>query len=306
MSKTLTIDAIEKQIASDDKGKFDEVVQFGDIKFPDSEHIEVGGDGFVIQEAAKNHICSKLGIPASYWDRCPEKLRMQNLKYWYDQQDKNKEVLLRHRPKALRAMFSTNYTIFDNELVLHTIKETVPVAFNPTSFDLTEGSMLIRFTLPDTKKLVKEGDPLFVGFQIRTSEVGASSLFATSIIWRQICSNGMWGYGHDDFFNERHIFKSVEEMADNLKRAILNCVTADGKLLERFIKLQKKKLDVEIEKKALSERGIGKKTLELIEQSVEEPSIYGWVNAVTSVARELPMDRKLELERHAGQYLKAA
>ena len=305
-NKELSLAVIEDKITKDDEGKFDEVVLFGDVHFKDSEHVEVAGRTFSIQEAAKNHICRKLGIPAFYWKRCPEKLRMQNLDYWYKEQDPKKEVLLRYKNDALRALFSPKYTIADNELILKTIKDVVPVKFIPTTFDLTEGTMLLRFSLPETKKLVKESDPVFTGFQVRSSEVGASCLLASTIVWRQVCKNGMWGFGHDHLFSERHIFKTAEEMMDGFKRAILNCVTADGKILTQFVALQKKRLDVEIETKQLHERGIGKKTLQLVRENIEEETMYGWVNAITSVARDLPVDRRLELEKVAGQYLKVA
>jgi len=64
-------------------------------------------------------LANRLRIPHSYLIRCPKDLAADNLNYWIEQEQKNRETLFcRFVGNNLRAVFTERYTAIDHMEVL--------------------------------------------------------------------------------------------------------------------------------------------------------------------------------------------
>lgn len=265
---------------------------------------------------------TKLGVPARYLEKCINTGRLdlaqENVNSWL--LDYNKDLLIREYAGSIRGILSSKYSICDTTEVLETLDKNVDI-----SHYRVKGSYLsperFHLRLVDTEMLPIEGEDLFAGITIDSSDVGRSTLNINFLIYKQVCTNGLIiSKSSSNMFRQKHIgvssdlfLKGLEEslsLVPLLKDEV--CTMIEQTKYEdapyNFKGLDNEELaDLIARIKAtanVSEDNV-KKVIEIMNTDRYEPNRWGYINALTDVAKDLTLEKRIELERYASTLLVA-
>lgn len=263
-----------------------------------------------ISQFAFSQLCARMGVPASYIGKCfksgKEELALQNFRAWAD--EANKDMLVRENKGIVRAVLSENYAPFDSYKVLRTLKYTVDTKrFQPTQVYLAEDKMCVRFV--DFNKLpIDDGSPLYLGFNVSSSDVGRGSLNIKMMIYRSVCTNGLLiSSGNGTLYRQAHIGeKMTESKMQVFQRAYNNIDIIAGEFIRDIEICRNRTLkDFEVSlylEKAKREMKLSKEKSEELEVLIGsyEPTKWGIVNSITELAQNFTLDKRIEMEEWAG------
>jgi hypothetical protein len=169
---------------------------------------------------------------------------------------------------------------------------------------------------PETEKDIdtedkKEGDILQAGLLIRNSEVGKSGIYIIPRVFRCVCNNGLtvWkNKGNKKDFYKRHRGLTMEEMFTFSKKAITKAINEACEGIKDMKKLKEQKIE-KPEDKILQicnnfkiKASNRNKIVELWKDKwSNNNTMYGIVNSITNVARNLNQDDQMKLEQTAGK-----
>lgn len=284
---------------------------------------------------AHGQVAEKMGIPWKYYERMMNAGKLgliaDNINAWMNTKEKR---LVRILDDKVRAVVSDRYRPIDNyDLVwkfLDTLKESeMGAGCQVTQCDLTETHLYLRAMLPTVSEVLGN-DKVQAMILLQNSEVGAGRMSVALGMYRQLCSNGLWG---DDIVSRVHLgielqvgyIKWSEEtlrdndvllfdqVGDTVKTA-LNPALWDGFVNKARIAAGEVKLEaplVEIVDAIAPQYNITgdekSKLLEAFAQEIATPAgktQYGLANAVTRLARDTEdAERQVELEKIGGEIL---
>jgi len=124
--------------------------------------------------------------------RCPDDLQADNLNYWLEREQKNRETLFcRFTGNKLRGVFTERYTALDHMEIL---TKMLNYGFEPTCevhYSLDESLMVLK--VPEYGRMfgLNEKDKIVPGISIANSEVGILALSIEAFFYRIVCSNGL-------------------------------------------------------------------------------------------------------------------
>lgn len=288
-------------------------------------------------EYAFSQFCSKLGVPAQYIDKCMKQgyteLADENLNTWVD--DYEGQFFIREYNDKIRGVLSARYSPFDTPQILDVLDDTTRgLNLKVKGYYMSEERFHARLIQQDMMKV--DGEDLFGGIQIDSSDVGRSALTVNFFIYKQICTNGLCvSRGSGNLFTQKHINictddfheelsasikllpELVAEYESTIKRAKLSrSLVTVGK--EDISSLIRRGLDLPIEdrnkaiqelidrlkaKTKLNDEGV-ERVLRVADSSYGF-SNWGIINAVTEVAQEFTLEKRIELERSAANLLRA-
>lgn len=264
-------------------------------------------------------LCTRLGIPVGYVDRCIETgradLAADNINSWA--MDFGKPMLVREYNGGVRGMLSEKYVRLDSAEVLEGLGKSVPVDdFDVRGWFLDETFLHVR--LVGRKRLDAGGEDLFPGISLTTSDVGRSSLTVQFLVWKQVCTNGLiLPKAFGEMFRQKHIgidpsmfrqrlfdsfqdmelvFRAVEKRVSELAGSPVRVDTDDEvKRIVHHVRMHT----------GLSEDA-GNRVVSLIRDGTYSPDRWGLINSVTQVAQDYTLLRRIEIEEAAGQMMLAA
>lgn len=291
----------------------DRLVNVSDIRMDNDLRLA----GSPLSPLAEGHLCGKLQVPSRYWSRLvnagQKELAAENINVWLEG-DKRK-FLLREYNGRIRGVLSGSYSVYDAPEILKTVAEV----FNPSEFKL-KGSFIneerLHLRLCETKMMSIDGEDLFAGITLDSSDVGRAGLSVKFLVWKQVCTNGLViAKSSAQMFRQKHIGLNHEDFAAGLQEG-----------LEKFYEL-KDEITASIEETAKVELGGGtaeadddliediQKTTGLSEESSYEVlnlvdknykrNRWGLINGITEIAQQFTLERRIELETIAGNMLVA-
>lgn len=277
---------------------------------------------------AMGQLCNKLSIPAAYLYKCYDMrltdLAENNINTWIDHYDR--DLMLRqyfdsasHR-NLIRGVLSSKYSVFDTPDILDVVYDST------RGLDLKVKSYFMNYERFHARMIQQEpmnidGEDLFAGISIDSSDVGRSTLYVTFFIYKQVCTNGLCiSKGNAELFKQKHISIAPDEFRKELTASlnylpelideyenvirrvkvqnsitpIKNLKTATDKELENLIDLIKGRTK-------LADDG-AKRVVEIADLNYGF-SDWGVINAITEVAQDYTLERRIELERIAGAML---
>lgn len=197
----------------------------------------------------------------------------------------------------------------------------------PVDGVVTDTRLAIKAVFPEPF-LVGGRDAVALGVVLRNSDFGAGAFSISAYVMRLLCLNGMIG---EKLFQQRHLGGRLEEAdffserthrldAATMTSSTVDYVTgllgADGRqrTVELLERAATERLDPEAELGKLrlskAESGLVRSALQSVDEAempLGPPSPYRMANAIGWAAGQVTdADRKLDLERLAGEYLKAA
>lgn len=118
----------------------------------------------------------------------------------------------------LRAVLSDKYQRIDNyELMMHSIMPVLSEQefvdnFQVASCEVTDSRLYLKVIAKGVTAEPIPGDVHHAGFVLTNSEVGLGAVNISEFVYRQICTNGMWG---DALMRKAHVGKRITQ-AENI------------------------------------------------------------------------------------------
>lgn len=281
------------------------------IRMTNDCHLKFGEKELPLSQLAIGHLCGKMNVPSRYFNRLvdahQEALAAANINCWLENDKRN--LFLRDYAGMIRGVLSGSYSVYDAPEILTTVKEV----FNPKDFVL-EGSFInqerLHLRLIQKEMLDVEGEDLFAGISLDSSDVGRSGLAVKFFIWKKVCTNGLiLAKSNANLFKQKHIGITHDEFAEGLTHGLERFEDIKGKVAESINETRKIPVNADLEK--LMEEV--KETTNLSDQATEKviqlmqmkyaPNKWGLINGITEVAQEFTLETRLQLEEIAGSML---
>ncbi len=336
------LEAVRERLRQDDRNKWDLTVPRerlmlggGRLVLPEEfrdeypERLDLSG-------WATMQACQRLGIPAQYFVRCPPPLRDVQFNHWLwkaanepddellPEEDEESGLsnrssadglrpwLLRGKEGAVRAVLSDRYAPLDNADLLATLTPLLEGRFEVKTLLLTPESLHLRLVDPRLAREVLPDDRLMVGLHIANSEVGRRSVTVDALVYRLVCQNGLIRLVKGrSLLRQRHVSWDRPRFQDALARSLSEAITAGAGLIERLSLATRMPVpDVEGVILALSRQaGLTQRVQDGVRRALlatpapQQQTVYGFVQALTLTAQDLPPDDRYDLEVVAGRLL---
>ena len=315
-----SFDGIMEKIEKDDNGKFDAVVDMKDMRVRNGRicfegdnlgHDVSGLRDLTFTDWGEQQFCTKIQIPHRYYSRCPNHLKDQNANEWLEEHEDR--VRMRLKGSMVRGFVSDKYVPLDNKPLMDIMKGLLDKKdIDIKKFDVSDRSMHCRIAFPDLRKDIGtdgKSDILHAGVHITNSEVGSSAVHVWSMVYREICTNGLIAdAGGEELLNQRHIHLKTYELTTRAAEAIGQAAHVGADVIDSLIAAKQEKIvdPLEVIKRLSKDRFTDKFTDEVLLSYEAEPDAtkYALVNAFTREAQTLEMDRRVDVERFAGRLLK--
>lgn len=270
---------------------------------------------------ALSQLSTKVGVPCRYIEKCIESgridLAQENVNSWLE--DYNKDLFIREYQDSIRGILSSKYSVCDTHEILDVVDDRLDLdLYNVKGYFLTPERFHVRLVQKEMMKVPDED--LYAGISIDSSDVGRNILQVRFIVFKKVCTNGLIvSKGASDLFSQKHIGITKDEFAQGFSNSldlvpqIISSVedmiikTMDKKTM-KFTKLSEEDLtelisNIRLTTK-LSEEG-AKKVISIMQSEKYPNNRWGYVNALTEVAQDLTLEKRLELEHYAGTLLVA-
>ena len=275
-----------------------------------------------ISQFAFGQMCSKVGVPASYIEKCfnhglPE-LAVHNYREWSRLSSrKDNSVLVREYDGTVRAVLSDRYNVFNTASVLNNVRKAVSNPHLKNRYEMNQifmdtDKLHIRFV--DFNNPIRSGiTDLHPGFTVSSSDVGNRSLNIKYFLYRFACRNGLVIIQNGGtLFWQSHIRNFESDGAELFETALLKIEDMNEYARNRIISAEKKRLSKDEMRmyleKAQKELHLGKKIEEvesLMQTTYTDNNLMSFVNAVTEHAQNYTLDTRIEQETWAGKILSA-
>ena len=276
---------------------------------------------FQMSRYALGQLGSKIGVPARYLDKCIQSgridLAQDNVNSWLE--DFNKDLFIREYNGGIRGVLSNKYSVCDSHEILQAVDDAVDLSqYKIKGSFLNEERLHVR--LVSREMLPIDGEDLFAGLFLDSSDVGRNILTVKFGIYKQVCTNGLViARAGGTLFEQKHIGITAEEFHDGLVKSLQNIDLLTENAVEWVRRAQHREnhwssaseYEDDInefvayirQKTNLSEES-SRKVIDLMNTKYTD-SRWGLINGITEVAQDFTLERRLELERIAGTLLVA-
>lgn len=269
--------------------------------------------GTPMSQLAQGHLCGKLQVPSRYFTRLVDsgnkELAAANINAWLE--GDSRKFLLREYEGRIRGVLSGSYSVYDAPEILKTVADV----FNPAEFKL-KGSFIneerLHLRLCQTEMLPIEGEDLFAGISLDSSDVGRAGLTVRFFVYKQVCTNGLViAKSSARLFRQKHIGINQEDFAAGLTEGLQSFYELKDSVTASIQATKEIPLDEDIEKliedlrekTSLSEES-AYEVLNLVDKNYDR-NRWGLINGITEIAQQFTLERRIELETIAGNMLKA-
>ena len=276
---------------------------------------------FPISRYALGQLSSKIGVPVRYLDKCIQSgridLAQDNVNSWLE--DYNKDLFIRAFSGGIRGVLSNKYSVCDSHEILEAVDDAVDLSkYKVKGSFLNEERLHVR--LIGKEMLPIDGEDLFAGLFLDSSDVGRNILTVKFGIYKQVCTNGLViARAGGTLFEQKHIGITAEEFHDGLVKSLQNVDLLTDHAVE-WVQRAKNRYNhwsVETEHPEDIEEFVAyirqqtnlsddsaHKVISLMQTKYEDTR-WGLINGITEVAQDFTLERRLELERIAGSMLVA-
>lgn len=274
-----------------------------------------------VSSFAFGQLCQKIGVPSGYMESCNSTGRgglvEENVNSWLSGYER--PLLVREYNGVVRGILSARYCKFDAPDVFDVLGDVVDMsAYDVKGWFLNEEFM--HFRLVGRERMDVEGEDLFPGLSVTSSDVGMSSLKVSYFVYKQVCTNGLVvprEFGMP--FVQRHVGLGIRDFREGLRSSLASyseCVsrvsaairrTREAKL-DRFYKSDEKRSSLLSFVRNMAGLSVtdADEVLRMLSEGRYGRDRWGLINAVTDVAQRLPLLRRLDVEGKAGSLLLAA
>lgn len=274
-----------------------------------------------ISRYAMGQLCGKIGVPHEYIRKCIGSGRIElaqdNVNSWLE--DYNKNLLVRECGGKIRGILSDRYAICDTPDILKVLQDTVDLStYKVKGYFLNEERLHLR--LVGKEMLPIDGEDLFPGIFIDSSDVGRNTLVVQFGIYKLVCTNGLViSRAGGTLFKQKHMGITAEEFHKGLSESLKNVDILTENAVEWVQRTKSRDNhwsvntdhpeDIEefvayIRQQTNLSNESATKVIDLMRTKYEDTR-WGLINGITEVAQDFTLERRLELENIAGGLLVA-
>ena len=266
---------------------------------------------------ALGQLCNKIGVPVRYINKCIKTGRIDlahdNLTSWL--QDYSSDTFIREYNGKVRGVLTSKYSVCDTPEIIQVVDDVLDMNnYNIKGSFLSEERFHLR--LVNKSMLPIPNEDLFSGVTIDSSDVGRSPVVVTFFIYKQVCTNGLVvSKGNGTLFHQKHIGITAEEFYKDFQKSLELVAEVEQQVINSIENTRNMPLNSYFKKEEdlqnlinfvknstrLSEEH-SEKVVNIMQKSYE-PNRWGMINAITEVAQEFSLERRIELERIAGNLL---
>lgn len=276
---------------------------------------------FPISRYALGQLGTKIGVPARYLEKCIASgridLAQDNVNSWLE--DYNKDLFIREYNGGIRGILSSKYSVCDSHEILKVIDDSVNLSqYKIKGSYLNEERLHLR--LISKEMLPIDGEDLFAGLFVDSSDVGRSILTVKFGIYKQVCTNGLViARAGGTLFEQKHIGISAEEFHEGLVASLSNVDLLTENAIEWVNSARRKEnrwsvngghedeikeFITHIRQQTNLSEDSANKVISLMQTKYDD-NRWGLINSITEVAQDFTLERRLELEKIAGNLLVA-
>lgn len=276
-----------------------------------------------ISRFALGQLGTKIGVPARYLEKCVQSGRIDlakdNVNSWLS--DYHKDLFIREYDGRIRGVLSNKYSVCDSHEILDVVDQAVDLSnYKIKGSFLSEERLHVR--LVSKHMLPIDGEDLFAGLFLDSSDVGRSILTVQFGIYKQVCTNGLVvSRAGGVLFQQKHIGISSEEFYEGLVASLGNVDALTEHAVE-WVRLAKSKSAYGYNVKSMTKEDMDDfisrirsitnlpessavKVIDLMKTKYDSTR-FGLINGITEVAQDFTLEKRLDLERIAGNLLVAA
>lgn len=322
----MTIDEVRDRTHADDCGKWDILAEPRDLYLVDgqltfrSPYGDAQAASLRPGPWATGQLCRRLGIPTTYFRRCPAALQDRQFNYWQHEASQPESTgsrgpdrwFLRCRGGALRGVLSERYSCLDNADLMQALEPVLEPRYGVEWFAITEESFHLRLLDYQLGRDVLPDDRVVAGIHIANSEVGKRAVTVDALVYRLVCTNGLVRLVRGaSLMNRRHVALSRPQVDDALQQAVRDALAGGARFMERLALATTEPVgDADSRIRSLARQwGLSEATEAQIRRSLleeipaQQETVFGLVNAVTNAAHTLPPDDRYSLEALASTLL---
>ena len=287
-------------------------VPMSEIELNSKLHL-IGRDGeneMGLSPYAFSQLCAKLGIPTQYMKKCIETgfspLVVNNINSWLDNFG-HKKLLIRKYGDVVRGILSDKYSICDTPEILSAIEQSgILKNMDLKGYVINPSRFHARFV---GERMNVDGEDLFAGIQIDSSDVGRSKLDIKFLIYKQVCTNGLiLPQSMSSIYEQKHIGISYDKMIETLNDSFkeFNNRVSDANILIDKARDVKVKDTSSMYTLIKSGAKVGEEAVDEILKVAEiKYSLTAWgiINAITEVSQNYTLEHRIGMERYAGSLL---
>ena len=276
---------------------------------------------FQMSRYALGQLGSKIGVPARYLEKCVASgridLAQDNVNSWLE--DFNKDLFIREYNGGIRGVLSNKYSVCDSHEILEAVDDSVDLSkYKIKGSFLNEERLHVR--LIGKEMLPIDGEDLFAGLFLDSSDVGRNILSVKLGIYKQVCTNGLViARAGGTLFEQKHIGITAEEFHEGLVKSLQNVDLLTENAVEwvrrakhrdnHWSSVSEYEDDINefvayIRQQTNLSDDSAHKVIDLMQTKYED-NRWGLINGITEVAQDFTLERRLELERIAGNLLVA-
>ena len=270
---------------------------------------------------------SKIGVPANYLEKCVNRDRADiaqyNVNAWLDGYNKPlfiREYQTKEGEDTIRGVLSDKYAVCDTPEIIEGIDKTLDLnTFKVKGSFVSPDRFHLR--LAQKERMNVDGEDLFGGLSINSSDVGRSTLSVNFLVFKQVCSNGLIiSKGSTQLFRQKHIgitsdafrlgleegldvfpkiLASIERSIEKTRNSsnMFNFSYEDDEQLADLVSA--------VQKQTSLSPAHSRNVIDIMTSGRYEDNRWGYINALTEVAQRLTLEKRLSLEEYAGRLLVA-
>lgn len=274
-----------------------------------------------ISRYALGQLGTKIGVPSRYLEKCVRSgridLAQDNVNSWLE--DFNKDLFIREYHGGIRGILSSRYSVCDTPEILEAVDDAVDLDNYRVKGSFLNAERL-HVRLIGKEMLPIDGEDLFSGLFIDSSDVGRSILTVRFGIYKQVCTNGLTiAKAGGVLFEQKHIGISASEFHDGLVASLSKVDELSEHAVEwvKYAQSRSVHYDVNhlskddteaflnyIHNLTLLSKDSSQKVITLMQEKYDS-SRWGFINSITEVAQDFTLEKRLDLERIAGNLLVA-
>ncbi|RJR12594.1 DUF932 domain-containing protein [Candidatus Parcubacteria bacterium] len=260
---------------------------------------------------ALQQLCSKIGVPMSYINKCEPEAREYNIGHWLKKTDGNNlfRCILEKDSSRVRGILSDRYTPVADSFVVSSLKNAIEASNidNPLVTRIYAGEEMLRVQVSDGKKPVVNDTTL--GFYCGNSEIGLSTIFIEAGLYTFKCTNGLRVPNFSFEFNRRHVGNiSYNQIGSNFHNQINNIMNNYSRMVSYMkianqITMKKTSFSKFIEDSKNFSVPLKDNMKARIKKLSAENVLWAYVSQMTEEAHYYKEQERMEIEKQAGLYM---
>ncbi len=281
-----------------------------------------------VTDFAFTQYCTKIGMSVAFYNKLANAksaelrdMAVQNVNLLAKHHEH--DMLIRTNNDVIRSVLSTKYTPFDNYEILEVLDDEMRSNDDISLRDVAVRGYVnnpdifhMRITSARAMSMGGVEKGIYPGLSISTSNVGTAKISVNFLLYRQVCSNGMVvSFFNKNLFSQTHVNISISEIVTRLRYAFMmypSIALEAEHLVANASNTKISKSLVELEERGFRRETI-KNKLNVSEQDMVEitnilrekypATVWGYTNAITEFSKTKEFERRMELERMAGDIL---